>query len=262
MSVHLLGFPWDASSSYARGPALAPPVIRAMLFSEASSPWSISGVDASEVISAYDFADLPGDGAQAHAAILDRITATLRAGAKPLSLGGDHSVTYPILKAMKDKHGPLNILHVDAHTDLYEEFEGDRYSHACPFARAIEDGCVGKLVQVGLRSIAPQCRSFGEKHGVIMLGAEAIDEIPFESLTAPLYVSIDLDGLDPAYAPGVSHPEPGGLTTREVLRLLDNLRAAPVGADIVELNPERDINMMTANLAARLVKELAALMSD
>ena len=261
MSVHLLGFPWDASSSYARGPALAPPVIRAVLFSEASSPYSISGANAREIISAYDFVDLPCDSAQARTAISDRIAATLNADAKPLSLGGDHSVTYPILKAMKEKHGPLNILHIDAHTDLYDEFDGDRYSHACPFARAIEDGCIGKLVQVGLRSTSPDCRAFGEQHGVIMLGAEAVDEIPFESLTAPLYVSIDLDGLDPAYAPGVSHPEPGGLTTREVLRLLDNLRAAPVGADIVELNPERDINMMTAQVAARFVKELAALMA-
>ncbi|WP_375203998.1 agmatinase [Hyphococcus sp.] len=262
MTVTLHGFSWDASSSYARGPALAPPVIRAILFSESSSSYSLSGADAREIISAYDFADLPDDGAEAREAISTRIATTLKAGAKPLSLGGDHSVTYPILRAMKEKHGPLNILHIDAHTDLYEEFEGDRYSHACPFARAIEDGCIGTLVQVGLRSTTPDCRAFGEKHGVVMLGAEEMDAIPYDRLTGPLYVSIDLDGLDPAFAPGVSHPEPGGLSTRDVLQILSALPAAPVGADIVELNPERDINMMTAGVAARFVKELAALMAQ
>ncbi len=261
MTVTLFGFPWDASSSYARGAALAPPAIRAMLNSEASSPWSISGANAKEIITAYDFGDLPEDGAAARAAIEARIASALKSGRKPLSLGGDHSVTYPILRAMKEIHGRLNILHVDAHTDLYEEFEGDRYSHACPFARAIEDGCVGSLVQVGLRSVTPSCRRFGEKHGVVMLGAEELDGIPYDRLQAPLYVSIDLDGLDPAFAPGVSHPEPGGLTTREVLRMMAKLQVAPVGADIVELNPERDVNMMTAGVAARFVKELAALMA-
>lgn len=261
MTVALLGFPWDASSSYARGAALAPAVVRAVLFSEASSPYSISGSDAREIIKAYDFAELPGNPADARAAIAARITSSLAEGRKPLSLGGDHSVTYPILKALKEKHGFLNILHIDAHTDLYQEYEGDPYSHASPFARAIEDGCVGALVQVGLRSVTPSCRAFGEKHGVVMLGADEIEAIPYDRLGAPLYVSIDLDGLDPAFAPGVSHPEPGGLSTREVLSILRKLGAAPVGADVVELNPEKDANLLTAHVAARLVKELAAMMA-
>jgi agmatinase len=261
MTVTLLGFPWDASSSYARGAALAPAVIRAVLNSEASSSYSITGANARDIITAYDFADLPADGAQARAAIAARVTASLDAGRKPLSLGGDHSVTYPVLKAMKEKYGPLNILHIDAHTDLYEEYEGDRYSHASPFARAIDDGCVGALVQVGLRSVTPDCRAFGERHGVVMLGADESDTIPYDRLAAPLYVSIDLDGLDPAFAPGVSHPEPGGLSTREVLSILKELQAVPAGADVVELNPEKDANLLTAHVAARLVKELAALMA-
>lgn len=261
MTVALLGFPWDASSSYARGAALAPSVIRAVLFSEASSSWSISGANIKDVISSYDLADLPGDGAAPRAAIEARTAACLSVGKKPLALGGDHSVTYPILKAMKAAHGPLNILHIDAHTDLYAHYEGDPYSHASPFARAIEDGCVGALVQAGLRSVTPECRAFGQKHGVVMLGADEIDAIPYDRLAAPLYVSIDLDGLDPAFAPGVSHPEPGGLSTREVLSILKKLKTAPAGADIVELNPEKDVNLLTAHVAARLVKELAAAMA-
>lgn len=260
MSVTLLGHAWDASSSYARGPAHGPAVIRAMLGSDASSPYSISGVDLREAVTAHDFADMPAKGADARANITARTAAALAAGTKPLGLGGDHSVTYPILCAMRDAHGPVNVLHIDAHTDLYDAFEGDRYSHASPFARAIEDQCINTLIQIGLRSIGPNERAFGKDHGVVMLGADQIDEIPFGRLVDPLYVSIDLDGLDPAFAPGVSHPEPGGLTTREVISILKELPVTPMGADIVEYNPERDSGMITAHVAARLLKELAALM--
>ncbi len=262
MTVTLIGFPWDASSSYARGPALAPAIIRSVLFSEASSPYSLSGASVGDIIFDYDFADLPEEADACRTAISDRIAQTLKSKTKPLSLGGDHSVTYPILRAIKNAHGPVNILHIDAHPDLYDEFDGDRYSHACPFARAIEDGCVNNLVQVGIRSASPEQRAFGKKHGVAMLGADEAAAIPYDKLTAPLYVSIDLDGLDPAYAPGVSHPEPGGLSTREVLAMLAKLPTPPVGADIVEYNPERDINLATAHVAARLIKELAGLMAQ
>ncbi len=261
MTVALLGFAWDASSSYARGAALAPPVIRSLLFDEASSPYSLSGEDIREAISVYDFDPLPEEPGKARAAIEERTARVIDSGKAPLSLGGDHSITYPILRAVRDAHGPVNILHIDAHPDLYEEFGGDRYSHACPFARAIEDGCIGKLVQIGIRSAGPEQRAFSEKHGVIMLGADDLDRIPYDDLVAPLYVSVDLDGLDPAFAPGVSHPEPGGLSTRDVLSMLAKLRAAPIGADIVELNPTCDVHLATARVAARLVKELASAMT-
>ncbi len=260
MPVSLLGFPWDASSSYARGPAHAPPIIRSLIGADASSPYALDGTDVRNAIVSEDFAALPAEPAEARAAIELRTAEALRTGA-PLSLGGDHSITCPILRALKSRYGPLNILHIDAHTDLYDEFDGDRYSHASPFARAIEDNCVNALIQVGLRSVGPDERAFGERNGVVMLGADETEAIPFENLTAPLYVSIDLDGLDPAYAPGVSHPEPGGLSTREVLSVLKRLPVAPVGADIVECNPERDVGLMTAHVAARLAKELAAAMA-
>ena len=226
-----------------------------------SSPFSLSGQDVHALIDRYDFEELTGDPAEVRTEIAARIEKTIKDDGRPLSLGGDHSVTYPILCAMRDRYGPVNILHVDAHTDLYEMFEGDRYSHACPFARALEDGCVGTLVQVGLRSISPDARRLGESHGVVMLGADECASVPFDRLVPPLYVSIDLDGFDPAFAPGVSHLEPGGLTTREVIGLVKAIDGPVVGADVVELNPERDVNLMTAHLAARLVKELAPLLA-
>ncbi len=261
MSVSLLGFCWDASSSYARGPAQAPHVIRAALTSEASNPYSYSGIHFEEAVTNQCFPELPADAAAARKKISETVSETLDAEKKPLSLGGDHSITYPILEALHAQHGPMNILHIDAHPDMYESFEGDPYSHACPFRRAIEDGYINNLVQLGLRSVSPEQRAFGSANGVVMLGADGLEEVPLDQLTAPLYISIDLDGLDPAFAPGVSHPEPGGLSTREVLGLLSKLPAEPVGADIVELNPEKDIGLATANIAARLAKELAAMMT-
>lgn len=261
MTIALHGFAWDASSSYARGPAQGPAAIRSNLYSDHSSALSLDGTDIKSAIAAYDFDGLPGDATEARDAMTARVSASLDAGLKPLSLGGDHSITYPILKAVAAHHGPVDILHIDAHLDLYDELEGDLFSHACPFRRAIEDGLVRNLVQIGIRSAPPEHLAFGAQHGVVSLGSEQIEDIPWERLTAPLYMTIDLDGLDPAFAPGVSHIEPGGLTSREVIRLIHKLPASPVGADVVELNPSRDINLMTTHLAVRLVKELAAAMS-
>jgi arginase len=258
MTIALHGFSWDASSSYARGPAQGPAAIKSNLFSEHSSALSLDGTDIAAAIEVYDFEDLPSDAAAAREAITARVAASLDAGLKPLSLGGDHSVSYPILRAVAAKHGPVDILHIDAHLDLYDALNGDRFSHACPFRRALEDGLVRNLVQIGIRSAPPDHLAFGAQHGVVSLGSEQIGDIPWNRLNAPLYMTIDLDGLDPAFAPGVSHIEPGGLTSREVIGLIHSLPVSPVGADVVELNPSRDINLMTTHLAVRLVKELVA----
>ena len=260
MKICLLGLAWDASSSHSRGPALAPAIVDALLSSDASSPYSLTGLSVDECLTDRHFPKLPEDAEQARAAISDAVASILDAKMQPLSLGGDHSVTYPILQAMAARYGPLNILHVDAHPDLYDVLDGDRFSHACPFRRAVEDGCINRLIQVGIRSATPEQRAFAEERGIMMLGVDEWGKIPYAELVDPLYVSIDLDGIDPAFAPGVSHPEPGGLSSREAIALLGKLPVAPVGADIVELNPERDIGLLTAHLAGRLVKELAAKM--
>jgi agmatinase len=260
MGVTLHGFAWDASSSYTRGAAQGPAAIRANLFSDHSSAYGLNGTDIAAAITEFSFNDLPADAAEARAVISADISQTIEAGHKPLSLGGDHSVSYPILKALAAKHGPINVLHIDAHLDLYDELDGDRFSHACPFRRAIEDGCIDQLIQVGIRSAPPAHLEWAAERGVQSLGSEQIGEIDWSRLTAPLYMTIDLDGLDPAFAPGVSHIEPGGLTSREVIGLIHKLPVSLVGADVVELNPSRDINLMTTHLAVRLVKELTAAM--
>src|SRR4029077_15900235 len=135
----------------------------------------------------------------------------LTRGERPIALGGDHSVTYPILRAIARATGPVTLLHVDAHPALYDDFEGDRYSHACPFARIMEEELASRLVQVGIRTMTGHQRAQADRFGVEVITMRSWQEGVRPRLAAPLYISIDLDGLDPAFAPGVSHREPGGL---------------------------------------------------
>lgn len=258
MKVRILGFEWDASSSHSRGPALGPTVVKRLLSSEASSSYSIGLVDMRKAIESYLIPPLPEDGAAAREIIRKSVSSCLAASHAPLSIGGDHSVTYPILEAIHTKHGPVNLLHIDAHPDLHDSFEGDRYSHACPFARAHEDGLIAKHVVVGVRCWDTHQKEQAAKFGVTILRADEVDKVPAEIFAGPLYLSMDLDGLDPAFAPGVSHPEPGGLSTLDVLSLIRRIKGPLIGADIVELNPERDTGLATARVVVRLVKEIAA----
>ena len=258
----IIGLPYDASSSYKRGAAAAPPVIRAALHSPAGNSWTEDLQDLGELGALTDAGDLvlPPSG-EARGLIEAGVGLLLRDGARPIALGGDHSVTYPVVRAIHEVHGQVSILHVDAHPDLYEEFEGDRYSHACPFARIMEEGLASRLVQVGIRAMNGHQRAQADRYGV-----EVIDMRAWERGSRPTiesgatYVSIDLDGIDPAHAPGVSHREPGGLTVRDVIGLVQGVGGTVVGADVVEFNPSQDVGGLTAHVAAKLVKELAARM--
>jgi arginase len=176
----------------------------------------------------------------------------------PLLLGGDHAVTYPIVAALAAQHGPVNILHFDAHPDIYADFEGNPRSHASPFARIMEGGHAQRLVQVGIRTLTRHCREQAELFGVEILPIADFQIGMVPVLEGPLYVSVDIDGIDPSEAPGVSHPEPGGLRLREVLAVIHKQTAPIIGADIVELNPNRDVGGVTAMVAAKLVRELAS----
>jgi len=255
----LLGLPSDHASSYLRGPAQAPPRIREALRCASSNSWSegLRDLSLGEGLGDAGDLDLAGGGAEARERIREAVAALWDGGARPLCLGGDHAVTFPVLQALGPRHPGLTILHVDAHPDLYDAFEGDRFSHACPFARIMEAGLARRLVQVGVRAMNAHQARQAERFGVeqVPMAAWAAGARP--RLEGPLYVSLDLDGLDPACAPGVSHWEPGGLTTREVLTLIQGLPGPVVGADLVEYNPVRDPDGFTAMVCAKLVKELA-----
>ncbi|MDQ0462591.1 agmatinase [Caulobacter ginsengisoli] len=259
--LSLLGVPHDGNSSFMRGPAEAPPLIRAELFSDCYGGSSETGVDllADGVI--LDHGDVAfDDGGDPWTAIELAVAAALEPGHPLITLGGDHAVTWPILMSVHRRHGPVSILHIDAHPDLYDAYQDNPRSHASPFARIMEQGLASRLVQVGLRAIHPDHRAQFERFGVEAIEARHCSPLPKLRFDGPVYISLDLDGLDPSCAPGVSHREPGGLTTRQVIELIQSIDAPIVGADIVEYNPRCDLGGMTATVAAKLVKEIGGMM--
>lgn len=260
-SIGLLGIPSDSNSSFLRGTAGAPAVVRTALSNLHGNAAAENGLEIGREIRLVDHGDVRIEESEADD---DRISARIRdivaAGDLPLSIGGDHWVTAPIVRSLAEVHGPINILHIDAHPDLYDELDGNRRSHASPFARILEAGAAARLVQVGVRTINAHQRAQTERFGIIdQISPRQLPRMGLPVLRAPLYISIDLDGIDPAAAPGVSHHEPGGLTVREVLDLLDAQTAALVGADIVEFNPLQDRHDITAVLVVKLIREIAAM---
>ncbi|MBC7896813.1 MAG: agmatinase [Cytophagaceae bacterium] len=257
----LLGVPFDAASSALRGSAAAPPAIRRELHSDSSNLWSEAFVDLAAPGAFGDAGDVtlgatPRDDIQA------AVMAILREGGRPVVLGGDHSITHPEVSAVRERHPRLSILHFDAHNDLYDHYEGDRHSHACPFARIMEAGLCDQLVQVGIRASTRHQREQAVRFGVDVIDMRRWAAGDRPSLRHPVYISLDVDVLDPASAPGVSHREGGGLTTREVVTQLHAVRVPIVGADLVEYNPSRDLGDVTASACAKLLKELLATMID
>ncbi len=258
--ISILGVPYDADSSFLKGTLHGPPVIRNAFRSPSSNTFSENEVEIGGHPQIQDEGDLDlGSGQNAREQIESAIRNLVMQNHKVLSLGGDHSITYPILRGYASKHGKLNVLQLDAHPDLYDELDGNRFSHACPFARAFEDGLIGKLLQVGIRTMNTNQREQARKFGVEIIRAEDFMTTMIE-IDGPVYVSLDMDVLDPAFAPGVSHYEPGGLSVRDVLAVIHEIEVPVIGADIVELNPTRDFQDMTAMVAAKFMKELLAKM--
>ena len=260
-NLALIGVPFDENSSFLRGAALAPSRIRQALHSGETNLCAEDGTDLNTEPRWLDLGDLVlGSGGAAFQQIEAAVASLLKRDALVQSLGGDHAITYPIMRAFANKYAELTVLHLDAHPDLYDEFEGSRSSHACPFARIMEEGLVKRLVQVGVRTMNPHQRAQARRFGVEVTEMRQYEPGLKLALDGPLYLSIDLDVLDPAFAPGVSHHEPGGFSVRELLRIVQGLRVPVVGADIVELNPHRDPVGFTAMVAAKLLKEITAVM--
>ena len=256
--IGVLGIAYDENSSYQRGPADAPPLIRAAFYSDSANLWSENGTDLGAEDLFVDAGDIaPSIDRDMFIDIESAITHLLEHGLRPLSFGGDHAVTYPIVKAMSAHYPRLSILHFDAHPDIYDQFEGSRRSHASPFARIMESGLVERLVQIGIRTMVGHQREQAEKFGVEVVEMKDWRDDLIFSFDTPLYISFDMDCLDPAFAPGVSHWEPGGFSTRQVLRVIQSLRGPIAGADIVEFNPRVEARI-TAMTAAKVFKEIVA----
>jgi arginase len=261
--IAILGVPYDGKSSYLKGPSEGPRAIRAASTVEAINAWTELGINLEEDVTIVDLGDVDatGDFASVSERVETRVGEILKGEGRPIVLGGDHSITLPVVRAMAKIYSELDILHFDAHPDLYEELYGDPFSHACPFARILEEGLAKNLVQVGIRASTGGHRQKAEAFNVRMIAMREWQEDLVLKFSNPLYISFDADVLDPAFAPGVSHHEPGGLSTRQVINLLHRLEADIVGMDAVEVNPSRDISEITAAAAVKIIMETAAKMT-
>jgi arginase len=255
----LVGVPFDANSSYLRGAAGAPAVIRSAFHSSSSNYWSELGVDLGAEGIYEDAGDLQF-GQDAFAEIESSVGELVNRGLRPLSLGGDHSITFPLVRAVSKRVPDLTILHFDAHPDLYDDFENNRHSHASPFARIMEEKLAKRLVQIGIRTLNRHQREQAERFGVEIIEMRNVPALEKMKVQGPVYISFDMDVLDPACAPGISHREPGGMSVREAISHLHAIEGQIVGADLVEFNPAQDVSNVTAMVAAKLVKELLGIM--
>ncbi len=256
-----VGLPDDSQSSYLTGSAGAPEVIRAAYDGRCYNSTSESGVDLAGKVA--DFGDISAEDCfektyRKYCSVSESLVAE---GKVPFFAGGDHAVTVPVVDGLKTLGQPVQVVQIDAHPDLYPEFEGSRFSHACTAARILEMEHVDLVVQIGIRALnrvqQEQMKRFGSRLRV--LEARELDDraslAAYIESEVPVYVSVDMDGFDPSYAPGVSHPVPGGLSPRQVLNLFHRANWTLVGMDAVEVNPLRDVNNLTAILAARILHE-------
>ncbi|CAN6566399.1 unnamed protein product [Malus baccata var. baccata] len=278
-STSLLGVPLGHNSSFLQGPAFAPPRIREAIWCGSTNSTTEEGKELNDPRVLTDVGDVPVQEIRDCGVDDDRLMNVISESVKlvmeqdplrPLVLGGDHSISYPVVRAVSEKlGGPVDILHLDAHPDIYHAFEDNKYSHASSFARIMEGGYARRLLQVGIRSINNEGRVQGKRFGVEQYEMRTfsrdrhfLENLKLGEGVKGVYISIDVDCLDPAFAPGVSHIEPGGLSFRDVLNILHNLQGDVVAADVVEFNPQRDtVDGMTAMVAAKLVRELTAKIS-
>ncbi|MFQ5640224.1 MAG: agmatinase [bacterium] len=253
-----VGLPDDSQSSYKRGCSQAPARLRTAYNGHCYNATTELGVDLSGKVA--DLGDVPSRDTWEHTAIAYRELAQslFQSGKTPFLAGGDHAVTVPIVQAAAVLREPIQVIQIDAHADLYPEFEGNPHSHACTATRLLEMEHVHSLTQIGIRTLnerqAQVTHTFSGKLKIVH-ARDFVDgaiDIP-EDLR--IYLTIDLDALDPAYAPGVSHPVPGGLTSRQVLDFIQNLQVALIAVDVVEVNPPLDSHDRTAVLAAKLLHE-------
>ncbi len=263
--IEIIGIPYDENSSYLRGAALAPDHIRKALHCGSMNLTTENGINLENSNAWRDAGNIkwqdetPTKAARAEA-INEFVSNILKQGHQVLTLGGDHSITFPLVQAHAKIHPELTILHLDAHPDLYDELDANRYSHASPFARIMEHKLAKRLIQVGIRTLNAHQLEQAERFKVEIISMNAFTPNLKLQLDGPVYISLDLDVLDPAFAPGVSHHEPGGMSTRDLITFLHSLNANVIGADLVEYNPTRDLVGMTAMVAAKLTKELLTLM--
>ena len=276
LDVCFLGVPLDIGTSNRSGTRFGPRQIRSEsvllrpynMATRAAPFDSLQVADIGDVrINPYDLKDSVR---LIEAAYLDIVST----GCRPITLGGDHTIAWPILRALRSKHGPLAVIHVDAHADVNDTMNGEKIAHGTPFRRAVEDGLLqcDRVTQIGLRGTGyhPEDFDWCRRQGFTVVQAEAcwnrslqglMEEVRERVGDAPVYLSFDIDGLDPAYAPGTGTPEIGGLTVMQGMEIIRGAKGLNlVGADIVEVSPPYDPSGTTALVAANLAYEMLCVM--
>jgi agmatinase len=273
VDVAIVGAPMDDLVTDRPGTRLGPRAIRAVGLEQ--GPHLEAGIDAFETLRVVDYGDAPvtpADPAASHAAIERTVGEVLAAGVVPIVLGGDHSIAEPDVRACARAHGPVGLIHFDTHTDTARELYGVEINHGTPMYRLVEEGSVDarRYVQIGLRGYWPGEEEFAwqEKHGITALFMHDVRDLGIREVVGravgiagdgPVFLTVDVDVLDPAFAPGTGTPEPGGMTSAELLWAVREVsrRLQLVGADVVEVAPtavgSADI---TALVADRLVREI------
>jgi agmatinase len=273
LDVAISGVPLDLAVSNRSGTRFGPRAIRAI---ERVGPYNhVLDCTPLHDLRVADVGDVPFasryDLQGAHAAIEAWTAAIVAAGAVPLSVGGDHSISHPILRAV-GRDQPVGLVHIDAHSDTGGPFDGERFNHGAPFRNAVLDGVLDptRTIQIGLRGSSEYLYEFATDSGMTCIHAEEIDTLGIAAIidraravaTGPVYVSFDIDALDPAFAPGTGTPEIGGLTTREVQAILRGLRGLDiVGGDVVEVAPQYDATTNTAHAGAQMLFEILSLIA-
>jgi agmatinase len=276
LDVAVLGAPFDGGATFRPGSRFGPAAIReaSALLRPYSEPLDVSPFAEAQVADAGDAGANPFDILDAHEAIQREAAALHERDAAVLGLGGDHSVALPLLRAAAGRHGRLSLLQLDAHTDTWDSYYGAKVTHGTIFRRAAEEGLIdpSRSAQIGLRGSVYGSADYEENRELgfhVMLardfdavGVEGAVEMAREHLTAPVYVTVDVDVLDPAFAPGTGTPESGGLTPREALGILRALAGGPriVSADVVEVSPPYDSAGATALAAANIAYDLTCLL--
>ncbi|HLS68731.1 MAG TPA: agmatinase [Kiloniellales bacterium] len=273
LQVALVGMPMDLGVTNRPGSRFGPRALRTI---ERIGPYNhVLKCAPVHELRVADIGDVPFRSRykleQSHADIEQHVNKIVSAGVTPLSVGGDHSITHPILKAIgKDK--PVGLIHIDAHCDTGGGFDGTKFHHGGPFRNAVLDGVLDptRTIQIGIRGSAEYLWEFSYESGMTVIHAEEMPAMGIAAIVekvrqvvgeGPTYLSFDVDSIDPAFAPGTGTPEVGGPSTREILELLRGLKGLNlVGGDVVEVAPEYDATTNTAHVGAQVLFEILSLM--
>jgi guanidinobutyrase len=272
LDIGFVGVPLDVGTSNRSGTRFGPRQIRAesVMIRPYNMATRAAPFDCVNVGDLGDIATNPYSLLDSVAKIEQGYRRILDADCKAIALGGDHTMTLPILRAIHRKHGPVGLVHVDAHADVNDTMNGEKIAHGTPFRRAVEEGLLdcNRVVQIGLRGTGYEADDFDwcRRQGFRVVQAEEcwnrsltplMEEVRARVGTGPVYLTFDIDGIDPAYAPGTGTPEIGGLTVPQALEIIRGMRGLDiVGADLVEVSPPYDAGSATALLAANLAYEI------